>query len=286
MLAGGGGGQKAGNYLVWQLFRRPNHDLLFYPTVVPVAMGILVVLVAIAGLWLLRRETSWPEKLLVGWIVVPVIFFQLWPVKGFQYLLPIAPAVVILAARAIVRWFALTNTRAHFRGIQFNWLQSGVAAVLLLSIMVPSWQQIQPVKGDTFLAGSGGIPGGREAGAWIRARTPIGAQFLALGPSMANIISYYGRRKVYALSVSTNPLHRNPSYDPLPNPDYALRTGEVTYVIWDSFSAGRSPFYSDGLNRLIERYNGRVVHMQTVPAKTPDGQDTETPVIIVYEVHP
>ena len=43
---------------------------------------------AAAGLWLLRRERSWRETLLLCWIVVPVGFFQLWPVKGFQYLLP------------------------------------------------------------------------------------------------------------------------------------------------------------------------------------------------------
>ena len=32
MLAGGGGASKTGSYLVWQLFRKANHDWLFYPT--------------------------------------------------------------------------------------------------------------------------------------------------------------------------------------------------------------------------------------------------------------
>jgi len=124
VLAGGGGGQKAGNYLVWQLFRRPNHDWLFYPTVVPDAIGPLVVLVAVAGLFLLRRETSWREKLLVGWIVVPVVFFQLWPVKGYQYLLPIAPAFTILAGRTLVRWLARPETMGPVRWLQANWLRA------------------------------------------------------------------------------------------------------------------------------------------------------------------
>ncbi len=286
MLAGGGSGQKAGNYLVWQLFRRPNHDWLFYPTVVPVAIGPLIVLAALAGLWLLRRETSWREKLLVGWIVVPAVFFELWPVKGFQYLLPIAPAFAILAARAIARLRTGIPTLRRVSWLRTSWPGSIVGVAVALSLLIPSWQQIQPSTLATFLAGSGGIPGGREAGAWVRANTPLGAQFLTLGPSMANIIGFYGRRKAYGLSISSNPLHRNPSYDPLRNPDFEFRTGGVTYAVWDSFSANRSAFFSDGLNRLVKRYNGRVVHMETVPVKTADGKVTEKPVIIIYEVHP
>ena len=91
------------SYLTWQLFRRPNHDWLFYPTTVPEAIGPLVLLAAGLGLWLLRRESSWRETLLLCWVAVPVVFFQLWPVKGFQYLLPVAPAIAVLAARGITR---------------------------------------------------------------------------------------------------------------------------------------------------------------------------------------
>ena len=98
MLAGRTGTGES--YLTWQLFRRPNHDWLFYPTTVPEVIGPLVVLAAVIGLWLLRRQASWRETLLLCWIAVPFAFFQLWPVKGFQYLLPIAPAVALLAARA------------------------------------------------------------------------------------------------------------------------------------------------------------------------------------------
>ena len=54
MLAGRTG--TGGNYLAWQLFRRPNHDWIFYPTTVPEAIGPLVLLAAALGLWLLRRE--------------------------------------------------------------------------------------------------------------------------------------------------------------------------------------------------------------------------------------
>ena len=64
---------------------------------------------------------------------------------------------------------------------------------------------------------------------------------MTIGPSMANLVQYYGHRRAYGLSVSPNPLNRNPSYEPLPNPDQALRDNEIQYVVWDTFSASRSP---------------------------------------------
>ena len=89
---------------MWQLLRRPNHDLLFYPTVVPQAVGLLLLLVALVSLWVFRSSADWRLRLLLAWVFVPVTFFELWPTKGFQYLLPAAPVVAILAARLLVEW--------------------------------------------------------------------------------------------------------------------------------------------------------------------------------------
>jgi len=86
-----GGSRSGKQYLVWQLFRRPNHTWDFYITTVPEAIGWLVVIAAVLGLWFLRHERTWRERLLICWILIPFAFFQIWPTKGFQYLLPIAP---------------------------------------------------------------------------------------------------------------------------------------------------------------------------------------------------
>ncbi len=72
---------------------------------------------------------------------------------------------------------------------------------------------------------------------------------MTIGPSMANLVQYYGHRKAYGLSVSPNPLNRNPSYEPLVNPDRAIRDNELQYVVWDTFSASRSPNFSSSLLR-------------------------------------
>ena len=272
------------NFLVWQLLRRANHSWLFYPSVVPVAIGIPVVLAAIAGLWFLRKRSAWQEKLLIWWILGPVIFFEIWAVKGYQYLLPIAAPVAVLAARAL----CAIPRRVSIRRLRL----SGTALFLAATIVTVSWLLLTSVvkimpatAGTAFLAGTGGVPGGREAGQWIDANLPKDSQMLALGPSMANIIQFYGHRKTYALSVSPNPLHRNPVYEPVNNPDLAIRHNNLQYIVWDSFSAERSPFFSENLMKYTKRYHGEVVHSESVLVDTPAGK-VEKPVIVIYQVRP
>lgn len=281
-LAGGGGAKKTQSYLVWQLFRRPNHDWSFYPSIVPFVIGPLVILAAVAGLWLLRRRNSWREVLLIAWISVPVTFFQLWPTKGFQYMLPIAPALAVLAARLLAAPPRDGGDQPATRRRFLPTAQLVAATTIAISLLIPTWGRIQPSGSDQFLAGSGGVPGGRTAGYWIRNHVPEGAQILTIGPSMANILQFYGHRKAFGLSVSPNPLHRNPSYEPIPNPDLHIRSGELQYLVWDSFSAARSSFFSDKLRRYAERYHGRVVHTQSVTSASGEIK----PVIIIYEVRP
>lgn len=278
------------NYLVWQLFRRPNHEWSFYLTTVPPAVGVLVIIVAIAGLYFLKRSYSWREKLLLGWILVPVTFFNIWPVKGYQYLLPIAPALALLAGRALGTWILKANRRRYLSQIKtmlnqpvVYWL---IVGAIVLSLGFTSWRQIQPETSTVFLAGTGGVPGGREAGIWVQQNVPANARFMTIGPSMANIIEFYGEHPAYGLAVSPNPLHRNPSYDPIINPDLQIRNSELQYLVWDSFSAARSSFFSDKIMGYVNKYNGRAVHTETITVKNTNGDSIVKPVIIIYEVYP
>jgi len=280
-----GGSRSGRNYLVWQLFRRANHPWDFYPSVVPEAIGYLVIAAAILGLWFLRHEKSWRERLLLCWIIVPAAFFQLWPTKGFQYLLPIAPPIAVLAGRAIARWWPEDISIFKLR-ISRSLIKTWTVAMIALSIFISSVQLIRPATSGVFVAGTGGVPGGREAGAWVKENIPVGSTLMTIGPSMANIIQFYGHRQAYGLSVSPNPLRRNPSYPPILNPDMQIRNGDIQYVVWDSYSAERSSFFSDGILRFAKRYHGRVIHTETVKVSLADGSSIDKPVIVIYEVRP
>jgi hypothetical protein len=271
-------------FLSYQLFRRPNHSFFFYPTSVSQAIGPLLLLVAGAGLLFLRREHNWRETLLLSWIIAPAVFFELWPVKGFQYLLPIAPPCALLAARSLVRL-----ADGGFELVRHRWRAPaavGLAAVVALSLAVASWGRIHPPTTGQFLAGSGGVPGGREAGHWVEANVPQGSEMLAVGPSMANILEFYGHRKVYGLSVSSNPLRRNPVYEAVTNPDLLIRHNDIQYVVWDSFSASRSHFFANKILSYVRRYNGRVEHTEAITVRTGGGLDVRKPVIVIYSVRP
>ena len=271
-------------YLVWQLVRRPNHSYTFYAEVVPPAVGILVVMAAFLAVWKARKGPAWREVLLASWAIVPAVAFTVWPVKGFQYLLPGAPAVAILAARGILtsdRTARLIARALPGRLRSTNSARGAMVLGVLATLVFTLLPSIGPHQGATGLAGSGGIAGGREAGYWIRENTPGGAVFMTLGPSMANLVGFYGHRQAYGLSVSPNPLKRNPSYVPLDNPDASLRQGDLQYIVWDVYSADRSTYFSERLLQLARRYNGRLVHTETAVR---DGR--EAPVVQIYEVRP
>ncbi len=279
------------NYLVYQLLRRPNHDGLFYLQVIPPALGIMLLVVAILSVVFLWRERSWRETLLVAWVLVTAIFFQIWPVKGFQYLLPIAPAIALLAGRLLGR-LAGGGQKDSAQEPALNYmavppvLTWAVVGVLAVSLSFASWQRIQPEASSLFLAGTGGIPGGREAGTWINQNVPLNATFMTVGPSMANIVEFYGARKAFGLSVNPNPLHRNPAYDPILNPDAQLRSANLNYIVWDSYSAARTPFFTGKLLAYVKKYNGRAVLTESIQVRDSQGNLVNQPVIIIYEVHP
>lgn len=273
-----------GNFLSWQLFRRANHGYGFYAATVPKAIGLLLVLAAVAALWQARHRFTWRETLLVCWTVVPIVYYELWPVKGFQYLMPIAPVVAILAARAIALLASRDRVRVLGRPVRGAYLALAAVVVIAGLGVRDSWSRITPSgAGTSVLAGAGGVPGGREAGTWINEHVPKGATLLTVGPSMANLVQWYGDRKAYGLSVSPNPLHRNPVYEPIVNPDQVLRNNDAQYLVWDAYSASRSSFFSDKLLTFAERYHGRIVHRETVPGAN---GGPPRPVIVIYAVRP
>ncbi|MDQ1511553.1 MAG: hypothetical protein QOG50_3397, partial [Actinomycetota bacterium] len=275
-----GGASKSGkSFFLWQLLRKPNHGFGFYFDTAFPDLGILVIAVAACALFALRRQRSWRETMLLSWIGVPFVFFDAWPTKGYQYLLLIAPPVAVLAARGLVHLpskgeFTLRSVRIPRAGVT-----ALVFIVVAISLIVPSWSSINAAPRSSSLAGTGGLPAGRETGRWIGDHLPQDIQMLAIGPSMANVLEFYGDRKVWGLSVSTDPRQRNPVYQPVKNPDLAIREGTIQYIVWDAFSADRSNRSGDRLLAYVRKYGGRLIHEATIPGH-------REPVIRIYEEQP
>jgi hypothetical protein len=286
-LRASGQGQTGQDYLLWQMFRPPNHGTWFYFTVLPSWVGLTVLAAALGGLAWLRREATWRERLLLAWIAMPVIFFTLWPVKGFEYLLPVAPPLAILAGRTLARPLTVPDAwwPWHHRRLP-GATMGALAAITVVSLLVPTWSHIEPSTSTTFLAGSGGLEGGRQAGDWIARHAPDGTRLLAIGPSVANVLEFYGQHPVSALSVSPNRHNRNPAYSPVPNPGLAVRGGVFQYIVWDSYTAARTPFFAREARQLARKYHGVAVFTSSVTVRAASAPVVVEPVIIIYEVRP
>ena len=278
-LAASGRANTGQHYLLWQLFRRSNHGLFFYFRQLPPALGWLVVAFGIAGLFWLRRENTWRERLLLCWVLVPIAFFTAWPVKGYQYLLPVAPVAAMLAGRTIWR----VGGAALLGGRRVLTVAVPVLLALLVagSLALVCWQKL--AGHDSTLAGTGGVAGGREAGRWVAGNVPPDATLLTIGPSMANILQFYGDRRSYALSVSPSPNGRNPAYVPVPNPDLSIRQGQFQYLVWDAYTARRTPAFAKKMTDLVNRFHGIAVFTatsRTGPASSPTSYAT----VVIYQV--
>jgi hypothetical protein len=312
----GGGTKVAQQFLVWQIFRRPNHDASFYLTSIE-SVGIPLLVLAGLGAAVAIWRHGPIDILMLLTIVVIGGFYELWPVKGFQYLLPlIAPAGVLAAEGALALGRVVSKVISGRGERRLRWREAEatvallVLAALLVATGVPAVNGHQPItitaaaasggsasaavadasdetdlssgNSSAFLAGSGGLEGGRPAGGWIAAHTLPGSRFLTIGPSFANVIAFYGLRHARGLSVSSNPLRRNPTYDPTDNPDLLIRTGAVQYIVFDAFSANRTPVFAKKLLSLVKKYNGVKVY-SGYPESGSAG--SHRPVVVVYQVH-
>ncbi len=287
-----GASDTARQFFLWQVLRQPNHTGTFYFEVLAGAVGPILLIFVVLGLLAAIRTGGWQDRLLLAWVFIPLAFFEAWPVKGYQYLLPMAPALALVAARAIeAPWSDWLHDRLERLGFDARRMIGAralasivVPLVMVLSVVPTTLATVSTTSAQGSLAGTGGLPGGREAGMWIRDHVPAGATFMTIGPTLSNVIQFYGNRRSLALSVSPNPQRRNPAYDPILNPDRSIQTLEIQYAAFDVWSASRSPFFSSTLRRYIAKYSGQLVYEQHAVTRDADGSSRDRVVIQIYQL--
>ena len=304
ILAGGRG--SAQQFFVWQILRRANHDPSFYLDKVVPSIGLPIIALAATGLVVALWRRRGIDVLIVSLCAVTIGFFELWPVKGFQYLIPMITPIAILAANgaitvgsALGEGFALLFNRPARPGrwavrialVTASLAVLGAASVSVVAAPAPtllatasSDELTAPAYG--FVAGTGGLKASRPVGNWIRRNTLQSSRFLTIGPSFANIIQFYGQRRAFALAVSPNPLHRNPTYVPIANPDKDIHSGAIQYLVYDSYTAGRTKFFTNKLMGYVKKYHAVLVFADYEPVTYANGGSGRVPVVLIFEAHP
>ncbi len=286
----------ASSFVIWQFARAANHGQDYFARILLQFAGAAFLALAITGLVTMLARRQRADLFVLVWLGVFMGFFQLWPTKLYFYLVVVVPALAIAAAIG-----AVTLVRGLGRAVRSLAAPAAATAALGAIVIavasfgaVISWQtsasaSAQPTGIGDFDIEVQSFVGGREFGEWARENTPEGSRFITMGPSIGNVLRFYGHRDSYALSVSANPQQRNPAYVPIPNPDLAVRQMAVHYLVWDAYTADRSPFYSQRLLRLALRYGAtaiysvwvdgnRVVESAGPPPPTADVR------VIVYDV--
>jgi hypothetical protein len=239
----------------------------YYPRVLLGREGLAVVLLLAAGLVVAAARRSRADLLPALWLLGFVGFYQLYPLKAFNYLLPSIPALCLLAARAVDLLVRPTLRRAA----------AGVAVVALLAAgVVP--HQWRALHDDSFA-------GLAEAARWLTVNSPADAGVMTLSYGSAQyVFSFYGRRDAYPFGRFrlATVLPGGEVVHPLPTPrgitprDWValwpprlLEQGKVNYLVYYASSTTiddpeEAPLVSTStqanFRELIATYGGRLVH--------------------------
>ena len=165
-----------------------------------------------------------------------------------------------------------------------RWSAAAAVAVVLQPVgAYPA--EINPVPSTSGLAGTGGIPGGRETGQVDRREHAQRHRLMTIGPSMANIVGSTAHRKALRAVGQPEPAAPQPVLraDRQPRP---TRCATETSSTWSGTVSppSRSPFFAERAQAL--RSTGTTARPSTPRRSAPVRTGRREPVIIVYEVRP
>jgi hypothetical protein len=242
-----------------------------YPLLAVWALGIIVALMS-------RRMG---DRLMLMSALVLGLFFQSYPLKAFNYLLPAIPVLSILGARGLCKLASELARRPSGleRLVNGNRAAAGAfapiaAAVVVIAVsIVPT---VQATQRDSFF-------GLREAAKWLEQNTPEDAGVMTLSKGSAQYaLSFYAKRDAYPFgrfrlaTVFPGPEVRSPRPDPsgAPSRDWVdywpprlIEGRNVSYLVYytdEGDDPPEAPIVESSVQQkfrnFIEAYGGQLVH--------------------------
>jgi hypothetical protein len=243
--------------------------------------GYPLLLVWALGIGVALRFRGTGDRLLLVCLLVLGVFFQTYPLKAFNYLLPAIPILSILGARGLCwlaarfdpRAFSSTGMRNGRRRATTALAPIAAAVVMAGVSFVPALDAAQT---DSFY-------GLREAAKWLELNTPPDTGVMTLSKGSAQYaLSFYANRDAYPYgrfrlaTVFPGPRVQSPRPDPDGGPsrdwvDYwpprLIQGRQVSYLVYYTDEGDDPPEapiveseQQKSFRNFIESFGGQLVH--------------------------
>jgi dolichol-phosphate mannosyltransferase len=237
--------------------------------------GILIPALWIGGLAVAIKQRLLGDRLLLIWVVVFATFFQIYPLKAFNYLLPLIPPLSLLGGRAIYvaarrfgPWLFSARSRSGFRRL-------APVGLLLLIALASFFPLRNVIRTDTYV-------GLKQAALWLRSHTPQNAGVITPSKGSAQYaLAWYADRDSYPFGrfrlatvlpggrvLRPRPASEGPSKDWVSLwPPRLVQNREVSYLVYyteEGDDPPEDPLVESQTQKLfrnfVEAYGGRLVH--------------------------
>ena len=260
------------NYYEWQRGRESSASDTFYLQILLYhGLGyILSGLCIVSIIYLIKSfNKSSPYLLLIIWIAIPLIFYHLLPLKGYNYLVSIIPPLVITGSSFL--FFVIKK---------YQWI-TACLVILLIPISLEITKEV-PIDNKNDFPTSGPVPYVREAVMWIRENTNEESKVLTIHSSTANLVKFYSNRD--AIPLKSN---KNPAYLSLEDADLAILNNKINFLIYEPHISEKFPSLEtvkDKMKKYITRYNATLV-FSIYPDNTHNKKNkTDTPMVSIYHI--
>ncbi len=260
------------HYYEWQKGRESSASNTFYLQILLYhGLGyILSGLCIVSIIYMVRTfNKSSPYLLLLIWIAIPLIFYHLLPLKGYNYLVSVIPPLVITGSSIL---FSVIK--------KYQWLTTFLV-ILLIPISLEITKEF-PIDNRKDFPTSGPVSYVREAIMWIRENTNDESKILTIHSSTANLVKFYSNRD--AIPLKSN---KNPAYISLEDADLAILNNKINFLIYEPHISEKFPTLEpakDKMKKYITRYNATLVFSIYQENTHNKMNKTDTPMVSIYRI--
>jgi 4-amino-4-deoxy-L-arabinose transferase-like glycosyltransferase len=260
----------------------------YYGQVLVSYEGPLMLALWITGIAFAIGRRSRADALLLLWLLAVIGFYELYPLKAFNYLLPAIPALSILSGRALgalLQWLEehIHRTRARTLrlpgrapGAQLQWLKEHIhwprartlrrlsAGGLSLVVVATAVPYLQRTLRDNSFVGL------KDAAIWMRAKTPPSAGVMTISHGSAQyVFAFYAHHNAYPfgrfnlatvlpggriiMASAPPPGARTPRDWVTRWPHSLIASGQVSYLVYYTTAMDDPPVESQVVDTSTQR---------------------------------